>query len=85
MRQPDGRLAVFSTVTDTFIMTDATVSEVVDFFAEEAAEQMRLQVGAVAEAVAAGRDPYPRNLAMTWAEAVESDRMHGGEFSERTT
>jgi hypothetical protein len=69
MLQPDGR--------------DATVGELVDFFAEDAAELARREVTRLAEAVAAGRDPYPLNApTRTWAEAVEADREHGGEFSE---
>lgn len=39
--QPDGRFAVFSTIVDDFIFINATDEELVEHFANEAAERAR--------------------------------------------
>ncbi|WP_406172115.1 hypothetical protein [Streptomyces sp. NBC_00996] len=39
IKQPDGRLSVFSSVTDSFIVVDASPEEIVEWRAEEAQEQ----------------------------------------------
>lgn len=41
IRQPDGKLAVFASITDTFTVVDATPEELVEWRAEEAAERAR--------------------------------------------
>lgn len=82
IRQPSGLFAVFSSVTDTIILCDATEDEVVEWFAEEAAEDARQNARRKIEHVAAGepRRAYSQ-FAMTWDEALKKDREHGGEVS----
>lgn len=74
MKQPDGRLAVFSTITDTFVLVDATPEEVIEWRAEEAAESARertkTELGRVLDAT--NEKPY-RQFTMTWDEA---SRLH---------
>lgn len=72
VQQPDGRFAVFSSITNTFIVLDATEEEVVAFRVEEAVERARKVVRRELEAVKAGnpRSVY-RQAAMTWSEATE--------------
>ncbi len=41
IKQPDGLLAVFSTVTDSWILYDATPGELVEYYAERAARDAR--------------------------------------------
>jgi hypothetical protein len=79
IRQPNGLLAVFSTETDTITVYDATEAELVEHFAEEAAERARENVRRTLGHVAAGnpRKAYFQ-FAMTWEEALEEDREHGG-------
>ncbi|GIH91964.1 hypothetical protein ACFFMN_33850 [Planobispora siamensis] len=80
IKQPDGHFAVFSSVTDTIIVWDATEDEVVEWFAEQAAERARQDARRALEHVAADE---PRRayfqFAMTWDEALGRDRKHGGE------
>lgn len=83
IKQPDGRLAVFSTVVDAFIVVDATPDELVEWRAEEAAQGAREQTRRQLEHVLAGepeRVYFQRT--MTWQEAAELDRQHGGDIHE---
>lgn len=83
IKQPDGRLAVFSSVTDSFIVVDAAPDELVEWRAEEAAEKAREQTRRELEHVLADN---PRavyfQFAKTWEEAAEMDREHGGDEEE---
>ena len=83
IKQPDGRLAVFSSVTDSFIVVDAAPDELVEWRAEEAAEKAREQTRRELEHVLADN---PRKVyfqfAKTLDEAAEMDREHGGELGE---
>jgi hypothetical protein len=88
IKQPDGRLAIFNTNTDTVIVWDATEDEIVEHFAEQAAERAREDVRRTLAHVTAGEPKRAYfQFAMTWEEALEEDRQHGGEahvyFSER--
>lgn len=80
IRQPDGHYAVFSSVTDTIIIYDATGDEIVDWFAEQAAERARRNAKRLLEHVADGepRRAY-HQFAMTWDEALAEDREHHGD------
>ncbi|GAA4626804.1 hypothetical protein GCM10023196_036550 [Actinoallomurus vinaceus] len=80
IRQPDGKYAVFSRVSDQLVMWDATEDEVIEYFAEEAAEATRRDVRRKLEHVAAGEPERAyHQFAMTWEEALRKDREHGGE------
>lgn len=41
IRQPDGRYAIFSSFTDTWIVYDATRQDVIDYYVEKAAKDAR--------------------------------------------
>jgi hypothetical protein len=81
IKQPDGKLAVFSSVTDTFIVVDATPEELVEWRAEEAAERAREQTRRELDKVLAGdsRSAYFQ-FALTWDEAAAKDREHDGDL-----
>lgn len=74
IEQPDGRYAVFDTVTDTLIVIDATAAEVIEWRAEEAADQARERARRDIERVRAGKSP----LTLTWGEALERNGANGG-------
>ncbi len=44
IRQPDGLYAVFSTITDTWVVCNATEDEITDWFVERAAAAAREQI-----------------------------------------
>lgn len=74
--QPDGKLAVFSTVTGTFVVADATDADLMDRAARMAAEAARLRVAREIGQLCAGT----ADRSMTWEAALESDREHGGDL-----
>ena len=81
IRQPDGKLAVFSSVVDSWIIMDATPEDLGDYYAEKAAEDARRDVARILGHVLAGE---PRKVycqfARTFDEANQSSREHGGEW-----
>lgn len=83
IKQPDGKFAVLNSNTDTIVLWDATKDEVVDwFFQMELAdlERRKQRVAEMVDQIAAGnaREVY-HQFAMTWSEALASDREHEGE------
>lgn len=83
IKQPNGKLSVFSSITDTFIVVDATPEELVEWRAVEAAERAREQTRRELDKVLAGdsRGVYFQ-FARTWEEAALLDREHGGDLEE---
>jgi hypothetical protein len=79
IRQPSGKFAIFSSITDTIIVWDATEDEIVEWFAERAAEDAQRDARRLIGHVVAGnpREVYFQ-FAMTWDEALAKDRKHGG-------
>lgn len=77
IKQPDGKLAVFSSITDSFIVTDATEEEIVEWRAQKAAEDERERTRAELRRVQdeANRRPYFQ-FTLTWEEASEKDQRH---------
>lgn len=75
IKQPDGRLAVFSSVVDAFIVVDATPEEIVEWRAEEAAQQARERTRTELDYVLSGnpRKAYFQ-FALTWEEAAKMDQ-----------
>lgn len=75
IRQPDGKLAVFSSITDSLIVTDATAEEIVEWRAQRAAEAERERTWAELKRVQdeANERPYFQ-FTLTWEEASEKDR-----------
>ncbi len=79
IRQPSGKYAIFCTNTDTVIVWDADEGEIVDWFAERAAEDARRTAGILIGHVTAGTpEKAYYQFAMTWDEALRQDREHGG-------
>jgi hypothetical protein len=79
IRQPDGKLAVFSSVVDAFVVVDATPEEIIEWRAQEAAEQARERTRAELARVLDSGDPKPyRQFTLTWEQAEALDREHGG-------
>ncbi len=80
IRQPDGLLAVLSSITDTIILWDATPDDVVDFFVDEAAGRARESAQRVVGLVAEGREREAyHQFALSWEEAILEDQAHHGE------
>lgn len=82
IRQPSGQFAIYSSVTSTIIMWDATAAEVVGWFADRAAQTARRDARRDLNHVKAGnaRAAYFK-FALTWEQARRADREHGGTAS----
>lgn len=79
--QPDGKLAIFSSFSDTWIIMDATPGEITEYYARRAAENARRSARETVRTVLDGneREIYAQ-FAMTFAEANKRSRKHNGEF-----
>jgi hypothetical protein len=78
IRQPDGLLCVYSTIVGQIIVYDATPQELVDYYAQEAAERARRDTRKMIDAVLTGEQPYYQ-FTMTYDEAVADHLEHDGE------
>jgi hypothetical protein len=84
IRQPDGKLAVFSSVVDDWILFDASPEELLDYYAGKAAAAARRDTQQVLDAVLAGtpREVY-HQFAMTFEEADASAQTRLAETRRR--
>lgn len=80
IKQPDGKLCVFDSVTDTIIVWDGTRDEIVRWFVDRAVARATREATEVLDHVEAGtqRQVYYQ-FAMTWDEALAKDRERGGD------
>ena len=80
IRQPDGKLALWSTVVDSFVVVDATTDEIVEFFVQRAADEARYEgIGACALAIETGSSGLAHR--MTWDEALaHHQKVYGKPF-----
>lgn len=77
IKQPNGKIAVFSTITDTFVVADATPEEIIEWRASEAAEQARVSTKQELDRVLSEAPAY-RQFTLSWDEATARDAEHGG-------
>jgi hypothetical protein len=80
IKQPDGLYAIFSSITDTWIVYDATRKEISNYFARQAADDARHQV----DRIFARLDTNPAAAAyyqftLTFEEANAMSVEHDGE------
>lgn len=79
IKQPDGKLAVFSSSTDTWVLFDGTPEEVVDWFVERAAQWERQRVQPMVDAVLADQPERAYyQFVRTFARANATSKEHGG-------
>jgi hypothetical protein len=76
IRQPDGRLAVFDSTEDAFMIVDATPEEVIEWRAEEAAEAARERTKAELKRVLSESETPYHQFTLTWEEASRMDRKN---------
>jgi len=79
IRQPDGKLAVFSSFTDTWILFDASPEELLEYYADRAAEEARKQTQETLAQVLAGHPTHVYyQFAMSFDEANRESADHDG-------
>lgn len=72
IKQPNGRWALWSSITDSFILEDATRAELVEFLTQEKAGDVEEQVAKVCNQLDAGGKPYFQ-FTMTYEEAKQCE------------
>lgn len=78
MKQPNGKLAIWSTIVDHFIMTDATKEEYIQFRIDEESERIRKDINEIVDELDKGQRHSYR--AYTWEEALARlEEIHGNE------
>jgi hypothetical protein len=78
IKQPDGKYAIFSSSSGQIEMWNATAEEIIEDFAEAAARSARRSAQDQIAKIDAGEKTHYQ-FTMTWEEAMESDREHGGD------
>lgn len=80
IKQPDGKLMIFDSASDTIVYWDATPDEVVQWFVDQAAARAKMTAGRIVEDVVAGQEKrHYAQFALTFDEAIEDDKRHGGD------
>lgn len=77
IKQPDGKFAVWSSIVDDFIITDATVEEIVEIEVEEFRETITKKIERITTTLNHGELPYGI-FTLTYEEACSiRNRIHG--------
>jgi methanogenic corrinoid protein MtbC1 len=69
IKQPDGKYCVFSSISDDFIVYDATPNEIIEMMVEDEKERITDQVNETVKSIEEGKKPY-HQFTMTFKEAV---------------
>ena len=71
IKQPDGKYAIWSSVTDSVISYDATRKEIIDEFVTAEVKRVKSSVEAILDKLDRGENPYYQ-FAVSWDEAKET-------------
>jgi hypothetical protein len=83
IQQPDGLFAVFSSDSDTIIVSDASSEEILAYFVDLAIQDTTRRVSRLLDHIRSGHpDQAYHQFALTWDEALAMDRKHGGDVSQ---
>jgi len=78
IKQPNGKLAVWSSIVDNFIITDSTAEEYIHFRIEEESQRIRKDITEIVEKLEAGTKIGYYDL--TWESALEAiEERHDAE------
>jgi len=78
IKQPNGLYAIWSTIVDNFIMTDATPEEYVDFRIEEETQRIKKDLKEIFEKIEKGERYH--HTVYQWEEALKVlEEIHGKE------
>ena len=70
VQQPNGKFAIWSTISDGFIAIDCTRQEIVEYYVQKAAEGVRKETEEIFEQLAKGELPYFQ-FTRTWEGLLE--------------
>lgn len=82
IKQPNGKYCVFSTMCDNIICYNATPEEIIEWWLEEAKEEVVERVNGVVEKIEKDEKPY-RQFTKTYEEMIQLIfEVHGEEETE---
>lgn len=82
IKQPNGKFAIWSSITTDFVAFDCTADEVVQMEIEDAISEVKTRVKEKLDKVERGEPAY-HQFTMSWQEAVKRrDDLHGKEGRE---
>lgn len=88
VKQPDGKLAVWSTIVDSFVLIDAEQPDIVDLLLEWRVSFMTQRVAEIVASLDRGGQPYG-HFTRSWGDMQETHTaVHGKPFdleAERTS
>jgi gamma-glutamyl:cysteine ligase YbdK (ATP-grasp superfamily) len=78
LKQPNGKYAIFTTICDGFIISNATREELIADLVKEATEKITEDINEVCDALDEGKRSFRNHSTMTWDYAVERCiQIHG--------
>lgn len=80
VKQPDGKLAVWSTIVDSFVMIDAEQTDIVDFLLEGRVSYTTQKVADIVASLDRGGKPYGQFTDSWEAMQATHARVHGAPF-----
>lgn len=75
IQQPNGKFAAFSSITDTFVVTDMTEDQMIMAAREVAANWAETNLRELLDKVKSNSRPYAQ-FTLTWNEAVKMHNLH---------
>lgn len=77
IKQPNGKYAVFSSIVDNFILFNCSKHDLITYYIEKEAENIKKDITEKVMQVELGEKPYAQ-FTKTWEEALERiDTVHG--------
>lgn len=79
IKQPNYKYAVFSSISDGFIICDATREQIVDLLVENERERIQASTERIFKLLDEGGKPY-HQFTMTWEEALKKHESRYGKL-----
>lgn len=76
IQEPSGKFCLWSSITEDFIVTDATKNELIIFFSEKKNDEIRKFVNNTCHALEQGAKPYYQ-FTLTYDEAMKKSKDNG--------
>ncbi len=71
IKQPNNKYCIFSSITDNFILLDATHDELVDFIVEAESKEIQRRIYKILAEIKNGDKPYLQ-FTKTWEQALKT-------------
>ena len=75
IKQPNGLYALFCTMSETFVMQDATPQQIIDYKCKSYREEVTYEVDRIINKIEKGNKPYCQ-FTLTWKKAYALHKKH---------